>query len=138
MSVIGVMMRPALPVLLTVMVCVALDVPTFCTPKESDVGLKLITGAAGDTPVPVSEAVCGLLAALSAMLTLAEAAPATVGENFTVTWHVPPLAGTVVHLLLCVNSEAFVPVMLIEETVNGTVELLVTVMTWPALVVLSV
>lgn len=37
----------------------------------------------GRTPVPVSDAVCGLLGALSVMVSVPETVPPTVGENVT-------------------------------------------------------
>src|SRR5579863_5638864 len=71
----------AVPVLVSVTTCAALDVPTFWLPKLRLVGLKLIPGVA--VPVPVSPTVCGLPVALSVTVMAPERVPAAVGLKTT-------------------------------------------------------
>src|SRR5579864_1890773 len=67
------------------MTLAALVVPTFCRPKLSDAGFK----PTGCWPVPFRLMVCGLLLALSVMLTVALCAPPVTGEKVTVIVHWP-------------------------------------------------
>src|SRR5579864_5229588 len=85
-----VMFRLALPVFVSVALIAPLVVPTFWFPKAILVGLSVTTGAGALTPVPVRGTVCGLAAASSATLTLAPAAPSTVGANCTPTLQFEP------------------------------------------------
>jgi hypothetical protein len=82
------MASDAVPELVSVTVFALLVDPFSCEPKlrlegESD------TAGAGVVPVPPRVTVCGLLAALSVIWTLAERLPAAVGENVTEMLHVP-------------------------------------------------
>ena len=63
-----------------------LELPTATVPKLREVGDK-VTGLA---PVPFTAIVCGLLAALSVMVTVAVFVPKTVGVNVTVILHFAP------------------------------------------------
>lgn len=71
-----------------------LEVPTATVPKFNEVGLK-VTGL---TPVPVTEIVCGLLLAVSEMVTVPDCFPATVGVKVTVMLQVAPAAMDVPHV----------------------------------------
>jgi hypothetical protein len=73
----AVMFRLALPVFLTVTACAALVVLTVWLVKATAAGVTVATGAAA--PVPVRVNVCGLPAALSAMLSAADRDPAALG-----------------------------------------------------------
>ena len=64
--------------LVTVMVCGALDVPVVWVPKPRLVGEKLRT-----VPTPDREAVCGLLGALSVTVRVPVWVPALVGVKTT-------------------------------------------------------
>src|SRR6266536_2880186 len=77
------------PVLVSVTACAALVVPTICEAKTRFAGVRLAVGA---VPVPVSVTLWGLLAALSASVTLALRAPVAVGANVTEIVHVAPAA----------------------------------------------
>jgi len=71
--VMPVMASAALPVLESVAVCAAVVVPVMDV-KVSVAGVSVATGAGGTTPVPLNEIVCGVLAALSAIVTEAVSA----------------------------------------------------------------
>jgi hypothetical protein len=63
-------------------------------------------------PVPVSEAVCGLLPAVSEMVKVAVRAPVVVGLNSTVTVQLADAARLALQVLAeMLKSPAFVPVM---------------------------
>jgi hypothetical protein len=74
-------------------------------------------------PVPVSAAVCGLLASLSATLKVAVAAPATVGVNVTLIVHFAPVASVAPQALVSAKDDAPAPVIL--TTMFFTVAVLV-------------
>src|SRR5713226_7348650 len=79
------------------------------------------------TPVPLRDTVCGLLAALSVIVTLALRLPAAVGVKVTLMLQealTPKLAG---QLLVWAKSPAFVPVTVILAMLSVTVPLLVSV-----------
>ena len=80
------MLKAAVPVLVSVTVCAALVVPTFWFPKLTLVGLRLTLGA-GVTPVPLSAALCGLFVALSVKVRLALRLPLALGVNVTLIVH---------------------------------------------------
>lgn len=63
-------------------------------------------------PVPVSVAVCGLPAKLSATLKVALTAPVAVGEKVTLIVQLAPAASVAGQALVCANNDAFAPVML--------------------------
>jgi hypothetical protein len=78
-----------LPVFNSVTVCAALVVLSTWLPNERVVGDRLATAP---TPVPVSITVCGLIVALSVMVSAPDLVPGAVGVNVTLTEQVP-LAG---------------------------------------------
>jgi hypothetical protein len=81
----AVMFRLALPVFLTVTACAALVVLTVWLVKATAAGVTVATGAAA--PVPVRVNVCGLPAALSAMLSAADRDPAALGVKVMLMTH---------------------------------------------------
>jgi hypothetical protein len=72
--------RTAFPVLLSVIGCEALVVPTVCELKLRFVGESETTGAC---PTPVSGTTCGLPAASSAMVSVSFAVPGADGVKMT-------------------------------------------------------
>lgn len=70
--------------------------------------------AVGTTPMPVSETDCGLLGALSVIVTTAFLAPAAVGVKVTVIVQLPPAATDGTQLLVWPKSLLFAPVISIE------------------------
>jgi hypothetical protein len=95
-----VMDRGAFPVLLRVTVWVALGVPTLLVK-----GLVVVIPAMGSLAVPVRLTVCGLPAALSAMLTEAVRLPSAAGVNVTLNVQLPPFAATELPQVLVVSGE---------------------------------
>ena len=77
------MVRAALPVLVSVTVFAGLVVLTWWFPKLKLVGLRLATGADELVPEPLNATVCGLPAALSATDRLALKLPSAVGAKVT-------------------------------------------------------
>jgi hypothetical protein len=65
-----------------------------------------------DVPVPVSAAVCGLLASLSATLKVAVTAPVAVGVKVTLIVQLLPAARVAPHAEVCANEAAPAPVRL--------------------------
>lgn len=86
-------------------------------------------------PVPVMATVCGLPAALSAMLMDAVRAPVAVGLKVTLMVQVPA-ARTEVQVLVCVNSVLLVPVTVMPVTVRVALPVLVSVTVLTALATL--
>ena len=62
--------------------------------------------------MPETDAFCGLLDALSVIVTAAVLLPVAVGVNVTVIVHVPVVGKLAGQLLVCAKSAGFVPVML--------------------------
>ena len=83
--------------LVSVAVFVALDVPSASFPKDSVAG----EGVACAIPFPVSETVCGLLPALSVMVSAASSVPRIAGVNITLMVHFAPAAKDVPHVFVC-------------------------------------
>lgn len=75
----------AVPVLVKVTTCIADEAPTLVDGKVRLDGETETEMVEGTVPVPLSATVCAELAALSAKLSVAMSAPATVGLNVTVT-----------------------------------------------------
>jgi len=73
------MASAAFPVLLSVIGCEALVVPTVWELKVRLVGESNTTGALGSTPTPVSGTICGLPAASSVMMSVSFAVPGDEG-----------------------------------------------------------
>jgi hypothetical protein len=118
--------KVAFPVLLRVTVCAALDVPTFWLLK---VRLVAETAAMGARAVPVRLTVCGLPAALSAILTEAVRVTeekAAVGANVTLMVQLPPVI-ELPHVLVCAKSPELAPVMLTPMLLTVPVALRVMV-----------
>ena len=90
----------ALPVLVNVTVCVAVE-PTAVFAK-----FRLVAGrlTAAPVPTPLSETVCGEPEALSAMLSVAVSAPMEAGLKVTVIAHVALIARAAVQVLVCVKE----------------------------------
>lgn len=101
--------KVALPVFLTVIVCTVLVVVTSWPPKVTGLaGVIDITGAEV-APVPDNATVCGLVVALSVIVSVPVRVPAAVGVNVTLMVHVPPLAATGVLVLQVVLAMAKSP-----------------------------
>ena len=83
-----------------------------------------------ETPVPVSEIICGLLAALSVKLTEPTALPAVVGVKVTLMVQIPPAVRDEPQVLVCAKGA----VAVIEARVRVAVPVLVTVTICAALV----
>jgi len=125
------------PVLCTVIVCVALVVPTAWEPNDTLVGLTDIAGPPV-TPVPASGTVVGLPAALLGMLTFADFDPAPCGVNFTLIAQVPLGATAVVQVLPVIENDGrFAPVSVGVPTVSAAVPVLFTVIACTTLDVLT-
>jgi hypothetical protein len=101
-----------------------------------ELSVKLAAGAAA--AVPVSEAVCGLPAALSAIEIEPVLLPAAVGLKTTVIVHVALCATDVPQVLVWLKSPEFVPVMPIEVILSEALPVLDKVMAWLALAVPTV
>ena len=117
----------AVPEFLTVIVCATLLVPSMVLGKVSEVALRVIAGAVPDAPVPVIEAVCEPVPALSETLSVAELVPATVGLKVMVTVHVPDAARLALHVLVCENEVGLVPVMVMLVMLAEAVPVFFTV-----------
>lgn len=119
----------AVPLLVRVIVCAALVVPTFWLPKLALAGLSVTPGA-DVTPVPERGTLCGLPPALSLMLTVAVRAPFADGVKVTlivqlaVAARMPGLAG---QLSDSVKSAVFVPFTVMPLIVSAAVPLFVSV-----------
>src|SRR5437660_901588 len=132
------MVRAALPLLVSVTAWAALVVLTCWLPKLRLVGLKLTPGAL--VPLPLKATVCGLPLALSVILTLALRVPVAVGVNVTLMVQEAPAANVLEllgHVLVWAKSPALVPVRPILLMVRAAVPLLVSATAWAALVVLT-
>ena len=88
-------------------------------------------------PMPVSVAVCGLLASLSETLRVAVTAPVMVGVNVTLIVQLAPAARDDVQRLFCAKEDAFAPVMLTAMPVIRTALLFFSVTVFAELVVLT-
>jgi hypothetical protein len=89
-------------------------------------------------PVPLSVTPCGVPAALSEMVTLAERLPVADGANVTEIVHVAfaaSVAGLTGHVFVCAKSPAFAPVIPTVETSRGALPLFLSVVVCAALVV---
>jgi hypothetical protein len=91
-TIIEVMVRLLAPLLVSVMGCALLVVPTAWAAKAD--GVDRLAPDEDGVPVPVRLAIWGLLLALSVTVRLPAAAPVAVGVNVTAIAQVPPLAAT--------------------------------------------
>jgi hypothetical protein len=116
----------ALPVLVNVTVCDAVVPPTASLPNDRLVADKDTTGV--PTPVPLTAIDCGLLLALSTMLTAAVSAPADSGAKCPWMEQFAPAARVDPQLFAKPNEDAFVPVtvMLVMERAALPVLVIVT------------
>jgi hypothetical protein len=126
---IEVRVRVAVPVLVTVTICAALVEFTICEPKLSVLAESVTAGAL--SPVPPKVIVCGLLAALSAMVTLPYRFPAAVGVNVTLIVQFAPAASVAGHVFVWPKS----PEAAITTISSGALPVLVKVTDWAVLVV---
>ena len=126
--------RFAEPVLVTVMACVAETVPTLAVAKVSDAGETVAAGADAE-PVPLRVTAEGEPAALWAMLTEADFAPALVGVNVTPMVQEAAGATGAAQPLVVANWLALAPVRVTPETRRLAVPVLLTVMACDAEVV---
>lgn len=119
------MVRGAVPLLVTVTLCVA-ELPTDTSVNVRAVVLKEMAGA---VPVPLSGTTCGEPAALSAIERLAETAPDAVGVKVTVMGQVA--CGAMLAQLAA--GEALKkddPAMVTAVMAKALLPVLVTVMVW--------
>ena len=93
-------------------------VPTVVLGKANGIGLSTACGA---IPVPVSTAVCGEPAALSAIETAAFRLPAEAGVNVTVMVQTAPAARDAPQLLVSPKLLEFVPVTKMPVIANAAV-----------------
>lgn len=89
-----------------------LELPTATVPKFSELGL-IVTGL---IPEPLTAMLCGLLLALSVMVTVPDCTPVTVGENVTVILHWAPAAIEVPQVLVWLNGALVVMWMPVRAT----------------------
>ena len=99
--------KPFKPVTVTVVVAVAPAAILKLAGAAATVKSGLVV-----VPVPFSVAVCGLLASLSATLSIAVTAPVAVGVNVTLIVQLAPTANVVPHALVSAKDAAPEPVML--------------------------
>lgn len=123
------MFSTVLPVLVRVTDCAALVVPRFWLPKAKLLALRLTEAP---VPVPVRVTVCGLPAALSAMVNVAVRLPAAAGVNVTLIVQVPPPASELPQVLVWEKSPPLVPVTVMLVKLKVALPLLVTVTVWAA------
>ena len=96
-AVILLMVSGVSPVFVTVTFWGSPVVPTNCPGKVTLLGERLATGP---MPVPVSEIVCGLFAALSTIEIAAVRAPRAVGVKVALMWQVALIASELPQLWL--------------------------------------
>jgi hypothetical protein len=91
------MVRLVLRLFVTVTDWAAVDVPTAWFPKLRYVG----TAVACDRPVPVKDAVCGLLLAPSVTVSVPDRFPVVDGVKVTLIVHDLPAASELPQLFVC-------------------------------------
>jgi hypothetical protein len=119
----------AVPPFVTVTVLAVLGVPTTVELNVMDLG-ELVRAAVS---VPVSVAVVGVITALSAIEMDAVRLPLPCGVNVTVMVQVPLIAMSPLQLFVCVKSDGFVPVTVIEEILRSAVPVFCTLMVFDTL-----
>ena len=115
--------------LVAVMIFAALVVYSACLPKLSEAGARVT----GITPVPASEAVCGLLDAPSVTVKVPVSAPVMLGVNVTEMVQLELAATLLPHVLVSAKS----PLAMMLEMERAEFRLLVKVTVFAALVVYS-
>src|SRR5262245_40207030 len=108
------------------MFCAALCTFCACVPKLRLVGDTVIS-VDELVPVPVSGTLCGLPAAPSVTVTLAERAPPTVGVNVTLIAQDVFAASVAGQLFVCAKSLVFDPVTAMPLIDSGAFPLFATV-----------
>ena len=106
-------------------------VPRFWLPKGR---LAIETLAVGALPVPLTPKACGLVLALSVMLTEAERAPVAVGLKVTLMVQVLPAATGLPQVLVWAKSAGFVPATTTLLIFKVMLPVLVRVTLWTELV----
>src|SRR5579862_880402 len=101
--------------------CATLDVPNNVVLKVNLLGESCMA-----VPMPARGSDCGLPVALSVILTEAIRFPIAVGSKVTLIVQLFPGA-TLVHVLVCEKSPAFVPEIVTEDTVKVEVPVFVSV-----------
>jgi hypothetical protein len=124
--------KPFKPVTVTVVVAV----PPAATLRVAGAAATVKSGVAV-VPVPVSVAVCGLLASLSATLRVALTAPVAVGVNVTLIVQLAPAANVVPHWFVCAKDDAPEPMMPMAMPLMSTALLFFSVTVCAALVELT-
>jgi len=124
------MVKLALPVLLKVMLCPVLVLPTFCVVKVRLEGERLTWP---ERPVPVRPTECGLPGALSVIVTAAVSAPINEGASVTLIVQLPPPATELPQVLVWEKSPLFAPVTEMLVMAKLTLPVLVRVMDWEGL-----
>jgi hypothetical protein len=134
LALIAVNVKLALPMLVTITVCVALVVPDICAANVREETDKLTTGP---VPVPVKVTACGLPAALSVRFNVALRFPTADGVKLTLTEQVPlgATAAAVQVSEISEKSPVFVPPTVTAEMARFAVPELVTVSTKAVLAV---
>ena len=100
----------AVPVLVSVTICVLLVLPTATLPKLSDAGDSVKLMLPVPLPVPLSDSLWGLPGALSQMLTVPDLVPAKVGVNLTLSVQEAPGSNVPPQLLPWLKSpERMIP-----------------------------
>lgn len=122
----------AVPVLVMVTDCDALDEPTVTAPNERLVAER-VTGAVGATPVPLNAMLCGDVVALSVMVIAAFNAPAVLGAKWPWMVQLVPTARLVPQVLANTKEDALVPVTAMLLIDSAAVPVLVIVTDWDTL-----
>ena len=117
-------------------VTVVFAVPPAATLTDVGEAATLKSGVV-PPPVPVSVAVCGLLASLSETLSVAVTEPVAVGVNVTLIVQLAPAARDDGHAFVCAKDDAPPPVMLTATPATNTALLFFSVTVFAALVVLT-
>ena len=121
-----VIVNAAVPVLVMVTDCEALEDPTFVAGNER-LAAESVTGTAGATPVPLNAILCGEPVALSVMVMAAFHAPAVVGAKCPWMLQLTPTARLVPQELAKTNEDAFAPVTAMPVIDKAAVPVLVMV-----------
>lgn len=131
-----VMLGAAVPVLVTVTVWAALDVPEACDPKLRLVELRMAAGLA--TPVPLRATLWGLEGALSVTAREAEVAPEVTGAKISEMVQLAPALTLEPQVLVSPKYLALAPVMAMLLMLSVALPVFVIVTTRNELVVLRV
>jgi len=114
------------PPFLSVTVCVVADVPSGTSPKLTVNGERVAEGAEL-LPVPLRATDCGVPAALSATVRLAERLPVVVGVSVTLMIQLAPAATLEPQVEVCEKLAAFTPLMAIAEMFSGAKPVFISV-----------